>query len=307
MTVSIVIPTYNRAELVERAVRSVLAQTYANLDIIIVDDGSTDGTLERIVLLQRTDRRIRPIRHEANRGAQAARNTGIKAAIGEYIAFLDSDNEWLPQKIEKQLALFTSQPSSPGVVYCGFTRFNSAQELTHEYIPEYRGYVYPIVLRNWLTDTSTIVVRREFLALIQGLNETLRAYHEWDLCIRLARECDFDFMPECLTIYHEHTQSSISKNLLVDAQGYQQVVEFYKEDIVRECGVKVLSSHYLKTGRLFIQAEQFDLARDYFRKSIQKDPLNTIAMLHYCATCLGSHIYKKLYSLRKREGAHTIG
>ncbi len=307
MTVSIVIPTYNRAELLERAVRSVLAQTYANLDIIIIDDGSTDDTRERIISLQQTDRRIRTISLEANRGAQAARNTGIKTAIGEYIAFLDSDNEWLPQKIEKQLAHFTSQPSTPGVVYCGFSRLNIAQEVIHEYKPEYRGYVYPMVLRNWLTDTSTIIVRREFLALIQGLNETLRAYHEWDLCIRLARECDFDFVPECLTIYHEHTQSSISKNLLVDAQGYQHVVEFYKEDIVRECGEKALSSHYLKTARLFIQAEQFDLARDYFHKSIQKDPLNTKAVLHYCATCLGWDIYKKFYSLRKREGAHKIG
>jgi len=288
-------------ELVERAVRSVLAQTYADLDIIIVDDGSTDDTRERLAVLLEVDQRIRYIRHEKNRGAQAARNSGLQAASGEYVAFLDSDNEWLPQKTEKQLALFTSRSTSPGVVYCGFSRMNSRRQVIHEYVPEFRGQVYRQVLQDWLTDTSTLIVRRKLLEMIGGFDETLRAYHEWDVCIRLARESEFDFVPECLTIYHEHTGPSISKNLMIDATGYQSVVERYKKDITRECGEKIMSRHHLKTARLFVLADQFATAKEYFRKSLQLDPANIKAFLHYGATLLGRDVYKFLYSLRGRK------
>lgn len=301
MLVSVVIPTYNRADLVERAVRSVLAQSYNDLEVIIVDDASTDDTRDRILSLREIDQRIRYISHENNRGAQAGRNSGIQAAKGEYIAFLDSDNEWQPLKTEKQIALFTAQPSLPGVVYCGFSRVNSKEQILHEYLPVFRGRVYQQVLRDWLTDTSTLIIRHDMLEKICGLDETLRAYHEWDLCIRLARECEFDFVPECLTIYHEHALPSISKNLLIDAYGYQKVVETYKEEITQECGKKTLSKHYLKTARLFMQAGQFDPAKNYFRKSLQQDPENTKAIIHYGATLLGRDMYNFLYSLRERE------
>jgi len=307
MTVSVVIPTYNRSAMVERAVRSVQAQTYTNLDIIIIDDGSTDDTGQRVAALQEEDQRIRYIRHEKNRGAQAARNSGLRAATGDYIAFLDSDNEWLPQKIETQMALFTARPASPGVVYCGFSRVNSNQQLMHNYIPQFRGQVYPRVLQDWLTDTSTLLIRREMLEKIGGVDETLRAYHEWDLCIRLARECEFDFAPDCLTIYHEHSGPSISKNLMIDAAGYQSVVERYQSDIRRECGKKSLSRHYLKTARLFVLADEFDMAKKYFRKSIQQDPLNINAFVHYGASLLGRNLFRFLFSLRRMKNSKGNG
>lgn len=99
-TVSVVIPTYNRAHLVGRAIQSVLNQTYQDFEIIVVDDGSTDNTEE--VVKSFNDPRIRYIRHDQNRGGSAARNTGIKMARGEYIAFQDSDDEWLPEKLESR-------------------------------------------------------------------------------------------------------------------------------------------------------------------------------------------------------------
>ena len=105
-TVSIIIPTYNRAHLIGRAIQSVLNQTYQNFEIIVVDDGSTDNTEEMIKEFQKHDKRIKYIRHEKNRGGAAARNTGIKVARGEYIAFQDSDDEWLPEKLEKQMDVF---------------------------------------------------------------------------------------------------------------------------------------------------------------------------------------------------------
>ncbi len=290
--VSVVIPTFNRAELIERALYSVLSQTYSNLEVIIVDDASSDNTQDQIQTSQQADHRIQYIRHESNRGAQAARNTGIRAAKGEYIAFLDSDNEWLPGKLQRQMALFSHRDNSPSVVYCGYIKVSENGNILNKYLPQYRGFIYKETLSEWLTDTSTIVVRKEILEKIHELDENLLAYHEWDLCIRLTRECEFDFVPECLSIYREHTLPTISKDLLRDAYGYLAIVDKYRDEILRECGGRTLSEHYLKTARLFVRANQFDLARAYFLKSIRYDPLNIKAMLHFGVSLLGKDIYK---------------
>lgn len=115
-TVSIIIPTYNRAHLIERAIESVLHQTYQDFELIIIDDGSTDNTDDIINKFQKKDDRIIYLKHDRNKGGSAARNTGIKASRGEYIAFLDSDDEWLPEKLEKQMDFFES--NNYGFIYC---------------------------------------------------------------------------------------------------------------------------------------------------------------------------------------------
>ena len=114
--VSVIIPTYNRAGLLPRAVNSVLSQTYDDYEIIIVDDCSTDNT--RDVIAAFTDPRVLSIRHQTNRRQSASINTGISNARGEYIAFLDDDDEWLPAKLEKQVAILDSSSSNVGLVYC---------------------------------------------------------------------------------------------------------------------------------------------------------------------------------------------
>jgi glycosyltransferase involved in cell wall biosynthesis len=297
--VSVVIPTYNRAELVERAVHSALSQTYSNLEVIIVDDASTDDSGDRIKTLQNIDQRVRYFRHDRNRGAQAARNTGISAAKGGYIAFLDSDDEWLPQKLSLQMALFSQEIVSPGVIYCGLQEVSPDGRMSKQFLPEFRGYIYPQALSNWVAGTDTVVVRREILEKIHGFDEKVRAYQEWDLCIRLAQECEFDFVPDCLTLYHQHTAPSISKDFLRDANGYLSLVDTYRKEILRECGGRALSAHYLQTGRLFVRADQFDQARTYFLKSIRNDPLNFKAMIHFGVSMFGKDIYRLLRSYRQ--------
>ncbi len=294
--VSVVIPTYNRAELIARAAHSVLLQAYSDLEVIIVDDASTDDTQDQIRSLQQVDHRIQYIQHETNRGAQAARNTGVQAAKGEYVAFLDSDNEWLPGKLQRQMVLFSSHHNSPGAVYCGYWKVSADGNALNDYAPRYRGQVYKQALGKWLTDTSTLVVRKDILEKIHGLDEHVRAYQEWDLCIRLARECEFDFVPECLVLYHEHALPTISKDFLRDANGYLAVVEAYRKEILRQCGGKTMSEHYLTTGRLFVRANQLALARTYFLKSIRNNPFNVKATMHFGASLLGKDIYRFLRS-----------
>jgi glycosyltransferase involved in cell wall biosynthesis len=294
MLVSVVIPTYNRAELVERAVYSVLSQTYPNLEVIIVDDASTDDTQGRIKALQQIDHRIQYFRHESNRGAQAARNTGIQAAKGMYIAFLDSDDEWLPQKLYLQMALFSREGVSPGVIYCGLQEVSIDGKMLEQYLPKIRGSIYPQALSDWVAGTDTLVVRKDILEKVHGFDENVHAFQEWDLCIRLARECQFDFVPECLTLYHQHALPSISKDRLRDAYGYLGVVNTYHEEILRECGRRTLSEHYLRIGRFFISADRFDLARAYFLESIRCYPLKIKAMMHFSVLLLGKNVYSSL-------------
>lgn len=301
MLVSIVIPTYNRAQLIERAVNSALSQTYTDLEVVIVDDASTDDTRNRIKTLWPADCRIRYLCHDSNRGAQAARNTGLNEARGKYVAFLDSDNEWLPRKLERQMALFSSKNTSPGVVYCGYSKVSPAGDVLHEYVPGHRGSVYKKTLVDWLTDTSTIIVSKDILEEIHGFDNTVSSHQEWDLCIRLAAKCEFDFVPQSLAIYHEHDLPSISKDHLRDAYGYATIVEKHREAILSECGRRALSEHYLKTGRLFVIANRFDLARTYFLRSLRYYPRAFKAMTHLGASLVGKDFYGILRSRMHRQ------
>lgn len=118
--VSVVIPTYNRAEFLPRAVESVLRQTVDDFELIVVDDASTDDT--EAVVERFDDPRVEYVRHGTNRGGSAARNTGIERSSGEYIAFLDSDDEWYPRKLERQVEELRSRSDEWVATYCGFER-----------------------------------------------------------------------------------------------------------------------------------------------------------------------------------------
>jgi glycosyltransferase involved in cell wall biosynthesis len=157
--ISVIIPTYNRAHLVGRAIRSVLAQTFQDWELIVVDDGSSDNTEEVVCSFQ--DPRICYISHEVNRGGSAARNTGIKVARGEYVSFLDSDDEWLPEKLEKQLACFrNTQMEQLGMVVCGRIDLDEKGEKVTEKNPDVHGWVYEDILNlTWSPSTPTMMIR----------------------------------------------------------------------------------------------------------------------------------------------------
>jgi len=198
--VSVIIPTYNRAHLVGRAIRSVLNQTYQDFEIIVVDDHSTDNTEE--VVKSFNDPRIRYIRHEKNRGGSAARNTGIRAARGEYIAFLDDDDYWLPTKVEKQISLFEQAPADVGMVYSGFALVNpSCSRIYGLHKPRCRGRLSAKEIFSWITTTSTMMVRKDFLIQIGGFDERLSVFEDPDLRIRLAQICRFDYIDEVQVLY----------------------------------------------------------------------------------------------------------
>lgn len=201
-TVSVIIPTYNRSKLVCRAIRSVLAQTFSDLEVIVVDDASTDNTQRTVKKFD--DPRIRYIKQPENRDVSAARNRGLRAARGEFIAFLDSDDEWMKQKLDTQIARFRTLPESVGLVYSGsIQEFDDGHEKL--FTPKHRGNVFPYILANNITDTgsASVIIRRNVIRVVGFFDERIPAMEDYDYWIRIVRFYEFDFVPQPLVRYHE--------------------------------------------------------------------------------------------------------
>jgi glycosyltransferase involved in cell wall biosynthesis len=182
--VSVVIPSYNRAKSLPGSVASVLGQTFRDFEVIVVDDGSTDDT--SVDEISAIDPRVRLIRHEVNRGAAAARNTGIREAKGKYVAFLDSDDYWLPKKLEVQVKHLES---GHGNLFASCTRHFvtfSKDSRTWCRLLNYQRDIRKQLLQFGcdLSPGSTLVVRREIFDSVGYFDENLRRYEDWDWLLR---------------------------------------------------------------------------------------------------------------------------
>lgn len=229
--VSAIVATYNRADVVSQAIESILGQTYENLEVIIVDDGSTDGTVE---VLERFGSRLRILRQQ-NAGPSAARNRGIAAARGEIISFLDSDDIWLPKKIERQVALLEKAGNSVPCCVCNAELLFKDRPTTTSFRNS-RLYPSPeeglwlnatlVLLNRFLLFNQMVAIRREALARIGGFDESLRYLEDYDLALRLSLLGPFAYTNEPLVIYSHGSAGSLAH------EAQQKVIEL-KESIVR--------------------------------------------------------------------------
>ncbi|MBK7781916.1 MAG: glycosyltransferase family 2 protein [Ardenticatenia bacterium] len=209
MTVSIVIPTHNRADLIGRAIRSVLKQSIMDLQIVVVDDGSTDDT-PAIVKALATDDRILFAR-QSNRGRSEARNLGFSLSTGEFIGFLDSDDELLPDAIASHLATFAAQPDA-GMTVAGYHTDFGSFRLYDDYLPwdweEHSG------LQDWLFNCfgmpGTVLHRRTWIERIGGFDPACEIAEDWDLYLRLAAAgCRTAWNRSIVCVYHKHAGNSV--------------------------------------------------------------------------------------------------
>lgn len=206
--VSVVLPTYNRRYCLPRAVESVLRQTFTDLELIVVDDCSSDDTQDYLASLG--DPRLRVLRHEVNKGGAAARNTGIAAARAPIIAFQDSDDEWLVTMLAQQIARMKEMGEGFGASYCGKIVYGRDENRTFgrrkaAYMPDFRrtsaeGDIYKEILRHAIVSTQTLVVRKNILDVVGGFDESLRVGLDWELTARIARETKFAFVEEPLVM-----------------------------------------------------------------------------------------------------------
>jgi glycosyltransferase involved in cell wall biosynthesis len=199
--VSVIIPAYNRATVLRRAIDSVLRQSFGDFEIIVVDDGSTDGTAAEAA--QCTDPRLSALRHDTNRGAAAARNTGIRAAAGALIAFLDSDDEWLPQKLERQVAALQRAPANVLMSTTGYWMLRERSAEIRARTPK-NVADWGAALRSGcvLSPGSTAMMRREAFAIHGLFDEQLRRLEDWDWLLRYVAKHDILVVPEPLARIH---------------------------------------------------------------------------------------------------------
>lgn len=199
--VSVIIPAFNRADTIIRALRSVFAQDGATFEVIVVDDGSTDGTGDVAEAL--ADPRVRVVR-QANAGVSAARNRGIAEAQGDLIAFLDSDDEWLPGKLAAQVSLLHAGSPCLGMVYSGFESV-AADGTCSAHRARHRGWIYrDLLARNVVTGCGTTVMfRRDALEMVGGFDPALPCNEDYDLVLRVARFFAADCIAEPAARYHD--------------------------------------------------------------------------------------------------------
>ncbi|WP_346621253.1 glycosyltransferase [Blastococcus montanus] len=200
--VSVVIPTYNRGTVLRRTLQGVLAQTVRDLEVLVVDDGSTDGTPE--LLAGCADPRVRYLRQPRNAGVGAARNRGLREARGEFIAFLDDDDEWLPTKLARQLECFAGRPDTLGLVYTGVEDHDGAGGVVVR-TPTHRGQIYrDMLVTNVLHGApSSALMRRCVVATAGFFDEDLVAIEDYDYWVRVTRFFDVDLVEEPLVRYHD--------------------------------------------------------------------------------------------------------
>lgn len=202
--VSVIIPNYNYGKFISASVESVLSQTYKNIEVIVVDDGSKDDSLE---ILKRFGNKIRVVQQK-NSGVSAARNHGVSLSNGDLIAFLDADDIWLPEKLERQIEKFNAD-SEVGLVHCSMILIDQENKPIGENNNGQEGWVSEDFLRFEsgvvVGAGSTALVKRQIFDEVGGFDLRLSTAADWDFCYRVSRKYKLGFVTEPLVLYRMHT------------------------------------------------------------------------------------------------------
>ena len=227
--VSIITPVYNGEKYLEESLLSVFSQSYKNWELIVIDDGSSTDACAKIC--QKYSGKLSYSKQE-NRGLSATRNIAIKRARGEYLAFIDQDDIWLPGKLEKQIALYESLRSrgnKVGAVYTKLLNIDDLGKVTARTSFDESGNIYrQLILSNMVGTPSSVMIHRTVLEDTGGFDETLKSYSDWELFVRISRNYEIHCLNEYLTKYRT-TDSSLSKNVDLMTDDVERVVEMIIE------------------------------------------------------------------------------
>lgn len=231
--ISVIIPTYKRPPvMVKRAICSVLRQSYSNIEVIIVDDSPADYENRKAVgemIVSLNDNRVRYIQHAHNMGACAARNTGIQAARGDFLAFLDDDDEWLANKLEKQISRMSD--ADIGLVYCRQRIVNDTNGTTMiDQRKCFSGKVFDaLICENFIGSTSFVLIRKECFQKVGMFNVHFESAQDYEMWLRIASKYFVDFVDEPLVVYHVHEYERITDNPRKKIQGLEALNEIYSD------------------------------------------------------------------------------
>lgn len=271
--VSCVIPTYDRPNRLERAINCVLHQTYRPLELIVVDDSSpSDYAHNSAEKIEDSDIDVRVIQHDQNQGASAARNTGVKRSNGDYIAFLDDDDKWLPEKIKKQIS--NLEQSDADLSYCWVRRVGPEGEHRATHTPEKVGYVTrQLFTGNFTGTTSTIVVSKKSFREIDGFDTSLPRWNDWDFALRASLQTKFDVVPEILVHQYNWEGEQLSDDL-EKLKTAQQRFRTKHGNLAKEHNIYNIfeSRMHFGLGYSAGMSGEFDIARQSLVKAIKSFP-----------------------------------
>jgi glycosyltransferase involved in cell wall biosynthesis len=247
--VSVVIPTQGRASL-SRALESVLGQTERDFELIVVDDHSPHGLIDQ-ALRGYADSRVRCIRLSGRGGAAAARNAGVSCATANYIAFLDDDDEWLPEKLAVQLRVIEESENSVGVVYTArITIYRDSGRTTITRLP--------LTFRPGITDnvvtTSSVLLRRECFDRVGTFDEQLAIGSDYDMWLRIGREFVFHYLDMVLVKYHVH-EDNLSHDYQRQREAFGQLLE--KHSGLFKQNPRFLARQYARLGNMYLRDAYF--------------------------------------------------
>lgn len=290
--VSVVITTYNRPECLVRAIQTVSAQTYRPIEIVVVDDHSRVPASDVVRTLSPDVADLRCIRHDENRGANAARNTGVAEARGSYVAFLDDDDRWAPDKLERQIAAFERTDSTVGLVFTGRKHVGDG-DITERKIPDpIEGDVTKQLLCRNIVGTQSSVMVRTAVARDVPFDEDIQRWADLEWYIRVSKVCDFHAVREPLVIYTFDAGNRISDDFDRLRTSVRQFIEKYS-DLAREYGLlferKMRGWAYHRVARSCVYAGNYTGARRYSRRAIATYPFES-SFYVYAFASLGGRL-----------------
>jgi glycosyltransferase involved in cell wall biosynthesis len=279
-TISVIIPAYNAERTILKTIESVQQQTYKDLEIIVINDGSSDRTLE--VLATIFDQKLKIYSYK-NGGLPTARNRGISRATGDYISFIDADDLWTEDKLEKQLLALQQHPNA-GVAYSWTTFMVEDPDNPNNisFVPDnqvsFTGNIFPdLLLGNFISNGSNILTRREAIESVGGFEPTLKSCEDWDYYLRLAAKWDFVLVPKPQILYLKSAVSMTSKADIMEAEGIRVLNRAYQNMLVKFKPQKnvSLANFNFYCGGLYLNSnnlENLTQARKKFWQAIQLYP-----------------------------------
>ena len=289
---SVIVPTYERDEKLERALESIASQTCQDFELIVVDDNTRKEKRQEVkkIVENTEDIEAKYLVNNERQGVSSARNLGIDNASGRYIAFLDDDDEWKTGKLERELEKF--EEGSYDVVYSAIEMYN--EEVQDVVRREERLSLERELERDRIGSPSRVSVKKEILEAINGFDENIPSGEDWDIWIRLMKEgCNFGYIDEPLTRYHQDDDSK-SNQKDVATEGREKITEKHSQ-LLEEAGRKVKARHHLNRAKKQHQLGDDSGTRKHLTKTLKNNPLE-----------LEAYALTAIYLIRRSTGLDLI-
>lgn len=291
--VSVIIPTYKRPKYLIRAINSALNQTYKNVEIIVVDDNNegdefrelTQSILKKLI----DEKKIIYIQHRQNKGVAAARNTGIKKANGEFISFLDDDDEYLPVKTELQINVFQNSKDKIGLVYGSYIRKDLSLNKESLIEPKLKGNVNSVLGLNKIGSPSIVMCKYSVISKIGGFDETIPFKDDVDFFFRLSEYYDIAYTREIVTKYYIHNKESISSNY---RDKLKHTIQFIEKHCPKIKKPRMRWSELQESlGALYLLNNNKKMALIAYARAYINRPSRLSIIIRICLLFLGKRIF----------------